>query len=158
MLLSLPKEQVAAMVARLEPHQAAVVASAMAKAALVGREEQAAVLREFSRLSTGESTEHLRGATNSEYQHPRFEAAHFMAPHLSVRAIADLLASERPQTIALVASHLPAARGAELISSFGYERQAQVMRAIATMEPTDPAVVAEVAEVLAMRAATPAAA
>jgi flagellar motor switch protein FliG len=51
---------------------------------------------------------------------------------------------EHPQTIALILSHLPPAIGAEIISGLPAERQLAVIRRIANMGQTSPAVIAEV--------------
>jgi flagellar motor switch protein FliG len=51
---------------------------------------------------------------------------------------------EHPQTIALILSHLPPAIGAEIISGLPEDRQMAVVRRIANMGQTNPAVIAEV--------------
>jgi flagellar motor switch protein FliG len=50
-----------------------------------------------------------------------------------------------------VASHVPAAQGAELVASLEPQLQLAVIRAVAAMEPTDPAIVAEVSDAVALR-------
>jgi flagellar motor switch protein FliG len=51
---------------------------------------------------------------------------------------------EHPQTIALILCHLPPAFGAEIISGLPMERQMAVIRRVANMGQTNPAVIAEV--------------
>ena len=65
--------------------------------------------------------------------------------------IMTFLMDEHPQTIALILSHLPPAYGAEIIAALGPERQLAVIRRIANMGQTSPAVIAEVEQGLASR-------
>lgn len=58
---------------------------------------------------------------------------------------------EHPQTIALILSHLPPSYGAEIIAALPAERQLAVIRRIANMGQTSPAVIAEVEEGLEKR-------
>mgnify|MGYP002622992585 CR=1 FL=1 len=51
---------------------------------------------------------------------------------------------EHPQTIALILSHLPPAYGAEIIGGLPSDRQLAVIRRIANMGQTNPAVIKEV--------------
>ncbi len=61
------------------------------------------------------------------------------------------LASEHPQTIALVLSHLPPAQGARLVEALPLPRQQEVVRRLASLEPTNPAVVEQVEKTLESR-------
>ena len=61
--------------------------------------------------------------------------------NVDCHSLLRLLADEGPQTIALVASHVPSVYGAEMISGLAPERQLAVIRAVASQEPTDPEIV-----------------
>ena len=74
----------------------------------------------------------------------------------SLEQLQDFVSREHPQTIALVLSHLDAARAAQLLVSLPADTQAQVARRIASLEPADSAVVHEVERALSeCFAATP---
>jgi flagellar motor switch protein FliG len=64
---------------------------------------------------------------------------------LGIETVLAALADERPQTIALVVSHLPAPQAAEIIDSLASERQAAVLGQVAAMDLPDPEVVCDVA-------------
>ena len=58
---------------------------------------------------------------------------------------------EHPQTIALILSHLTAAKGAEILAGLPEQKQLEVVARIATMENTNPEVLGEVEKGLEMR-------
>ena len=65
--------------------------------------------------------------------------------------LAQLLCSERPQTIALVLSHLPAERAGEVLARFAPALQVEVVRRLVDLENTDPEVLREVERALEAR-------
>jgi flagellar motor switch protein FliG len=65
--------------------------------------------------------------------------------------LSSLLQSERPQTVALVLSHLPANRAGGVLSHFPPNLQVEILRRLADLEETDPAVLYEVEQALEMR-------
>ncbi|MBN2579315.1 MAG: hypothetical protein JXB10_10020 [Pirellulales bacterium] len=67
--------------------------------------------------------------------------------------LARLLSNERPQTIALVLSHLPARRAGEVLARLAPRLQAEVVRRLVNLEETDPAVFREVEQALEKRLA-----
>ncbi|MGA2619066.1 MAG: FliG C-terminal domain-containing protein [Thermoguttaceae bacterium] len=67
--------------------------------------------------------------------------------------LARLLAGERPQTIAAVLSHLPAARAAGVLARLAGELQVEVIRRLVDLEETDPAILREVEAALQSRLA-----
>jgi flagellar motor switch protein FliG len=177
LLLSLPGRLADALLARLARHESAAVVAEMARVNALSIDEQEAVILEFAQyespptanvLPAAPADERSRLATDDISSRP-VEVMDRRPPtrrpfgflqRVECRRLARLLADERPQTIALVASHVPAPYGAEMIASLEPERQRAVIRAVAAMEPTDPAVVDDVAAALAarVRAATVAAA
>ena len=74
----------------------------------------------------------------------------FMAEAESEK-LATLLASERPQTIALVVSHLPPDRAGGVLVHFPPALQTEVVHRLVDLEETDPEVLAEVEEALSAR-------
>ena len=65
--------------------------------------------------------------------------------------LATLLASERPQTIALVVSHLPPDQAGAVLVHFSPALQTEVVHRLVDLEETDPEVLAEVEETLSAR-------
>jgi flagellar motor switch protein FliG len=64
-----------------------------------------------------------------------------------------LLVTERPQTIALVLSHLPSCRAGEVLSRFAPPVQAEVVRRLVELESTDSETLREVEQALETRLA-----
>ncbi|QDU94587.1 FliG C-terminal domain-containing protein [Lignipirellula cremea] len=58
--------------------------------------------------------------------------------------IANFLQNERPQTVAIVMSHLPARRAAEVLKRLPPELQGDVLRRIAELDQTDPELIQEI--------------
>ena len=65
--------------------------------------------------------------------------------------LARVLSDERPQTIALVLSHLPPQRAAEILARFDAELQPDVVRRLAHLEETDHEILRDVERVLQSR-------
>jgi flagellar motor switch protein FliG len=65
--------------------------------------------------------------------------------------LARVLGNERPQTIALVLSHLPARQAGEVLVRLTPGLQAEVVRRLVNLEETDPAVLREVEQALETR-------
>ena len=65
--------------------------------------------------------------------------------------LAGLLAAERPQTIAVVLSHLPAERAAGVLGRLPPDVQADVLRRLADLEETDPTILRELEGALQAR-------
>jgi flagellar motor switch protein FliG len=65
--------------------------------------------------------------------------------------LSDLLQSERPQTVALVLSHLPNGRAGGVLSHFPPHLQVEILRRLADLEETDPVVLREVERALETR-------
>ena len=60
----------------------------------------------------------------------------------------SFIQGEHPQTIALIMTHLPADKAASLLASLAPERQAEVVKRIATMGQTSPEVLKQIEKVL----------
>ncbi len=170
LLMTLSEEQADRLLARLEPREIEAVTAEMARVESLQPAEQDAVILEFTGAdaprNTMRSIPEAPTAERSALPHratTRQPAMPQAAPQASrpfsflhdvqCGALAEALVDERTQTIALVASHVPAAYGAALIASLEPDQQLTVIRAVAAMEPTDPATVAAVADALADRMA-----
>lgn len=69
--------------------------------------------------------------------------------------LADLLRAERPQTVALVLSHLPPQRAGEVLTYLAATAQVEIVRRLVDIEKTDPATVHEVDRALRARWSQP---
>jgi flagellar motor switch protein FliG len=65
--------------------------------------------------------------------------------------LAELLCSERPQTIALVLSHLPAERAGDVLARFAPTLQVEVVRRLVELENSDPETLRDVERALEAR-------
>ena len=65
--------------------------------------------------------------------------------------LSHLLGGERPQTIALVLSHLPPERAGEVLTRFAPPLQVEVVRRLVDLENTDPETLREVEQALETR-------
>lgn len=65
--------------------------------------------------------------------------------------LAQLLTSERPQTIALVLSHLPAERAGDVLARFAPMQQVEVVRRLVDLENSDPETLHDVERALETR-------
>src|SRR5690606_24206515 len=63
---------------------------------------------------------------------------------IDAQNVFTFIMDEHPQTIALIVSHLPPQAGAEIVAGLPSDRQLAVIRRIANMGQTNPAVIAEV--------------
>jgi hypothetical protein len=156
LLSSLPDAQAADLLSRLDPPQLAAIEAALALDEPCTPEEESAVLREFAasrtkppgRFADQPSSVRLQSPTNAPLRSTRPFA---FLQGVDRQALLGLLAEERTQTLAVVATHLPSADGAALVANLAAESQLAVIRAISTLEPVDSAVLSEVAEAIAGR-------
>jgi flagellar motor switch protein FliG len=65
--------------------------------------------------------------------------------------LSQLLGGERPQTIALVLSHLPPQRAGEVLAHFAPPRQVEVVRRLADLENTDSETLRQIEQALETR-------
>jgi flagellar motor switch protein FliG len=152
LLMTLPAEQADRLLARLSPLEVEAVTAEMARVDSLAPAEQEAVILAFAEAeatcaATRQPDDSQQVGACPSWPHRPFS----FLQEFDCQSLADALADERPQTIALVTSHVPAALGAELVSRLEPQLQLAVIRAVAGMEPTDPAIVAEVSDALAQR-------
>lgn len=161
-LLSLDKPLAAEVLSQLPRRQVELVTLEIAKLDDVTKDQQEAVLDEFTAVA-GEGSMVERGGFDSAQELLRQSLGAEGSSEIletvrqSINSVpfaflqkagADNLltfvSEEHPQTIALVMSHLPAAMAAEVLSGLPSNKQIDVIRRIATMEQTSPEVIGDV--------------
>jgi flagellar motor switch protein FliG len=170
LLMSLPQDQAAQLLGKLEPKQVEIVSIEIAKLGSVSGEEQEAVIQDFAAAnpttlsgSTGglDVARHLveqalgKGAsTTLENVRQSIEALPFgFLQKVDSQNLLTFIIDEHPQTIALILSHVPPSQAADIISGLPAERQLSVIRRIATMGQTSPEIIQEVEKGLENRMA-----
>jgi len=161
LLMSLPEDLAAQLLARLEPKQVEAVSIEIARITNVSGEEQESVIQEFANANpnalTGRSggldlakalvTQALgKGASATlETVRQSIEALPFgFLQKVDSQNLLTFIIDEHPQTIALVLCHIPAAQAASIIAGLPPDRQLSVIRRIATMGQTSPEIIKEV--------------
>jgi flagellar motor switch protein FliG len=161
LLMSLPDEQAANLLGRLEPKQVEAVSIEIARLGGVNGEEQEAVIQDFASANPAgltmkagglEAAKQLveralgksAGATLDNVRQS-IEALPFgFLQKVDSQNLLTFIMDEHPQTIALIVSHLPPQQASEIISGLPAERQLSVIRRIATMGQTSPEIIKEV--------------
>ncbi len=171
LLMSLPQEDAAQLLQKLEPKQVEHVSIQIAKLGRLASDEQETVINEFARANPhalgGESggldiakklVEKALGRKAGEtFDNVRqsVEALPFgFLKRVDPQNLQTFINDEHPQTIALILSHLPASYGAEILGGLPTERQLAVIRRIANMGQTNPEVISEVEHGLENRMAS----
>jgi flagellar motor switch protein FliG len=161
LLMSLPQEQAAQLLSKLEPKQVESVSIEIAKLKTVGNDEQEAVILEFADVDPQQMgggaggldvakklVERALGKNASgtiDNMRQSIEAMPFgFLQNVDSQNLLTFIIDEHPQTIALILSHLKPAFGAEIIAGLPSERQLSVIRRIATMGQTNPEIIQEV--------------
>jgi len=160
LLTTLPEEEAADILQRLEPKQVEMVSIEIAKLKSVSAEEQEQIIVQFAESNPAASSEGGgldRAKTlvqkalgkNASGTLDTIRQAIEEVPFAFLRTvdsqnILTYVIDEHPQTIALVLSHLPAAAGASILSGLPAERQISVVQRIAQMGQTSPDIIKEV--------------
>ena len=161
LLMSLPEDDAAQIVGRLDPKQVELVTVEIAKLRGVSSEEQESVIREFAdanpnALAIGGGGidlakslvekalgKNAEGTLNSVRQ--QIEALPFgFLSKVDSQNLLAFIADEHPQTIALIMSHVPPGQAAEIIKGLPSDRQLAVIRRVAAMGQTNPEIIKEV--------------
>ena len=167
-LVSIPKEQEKEILVRLDPKQVEVVMTEISRIGLVTPEEQENVIREFSKAnpakligsvggfgvaqSLAEAALGADGAAVIEGVRSAMEAIPFgFLQKVDSENLFTFINDEHPQTIALIVSHLMPMQAADIVNRLPTERQLAVIKRIATMQQTNPAVIKEVEKGLEIR-------
>jgi flagellar motor switch protein FliG len=161
LLMSLPEDDAAQLMGRLDPKQVELVTVEIAKLRGVSSEEQETVIREFAdanphALAIGGGGidlakslvekalgKNAEGTLNSVRQ--QIEALPFgFLSKVDSQNLLAFIADEHPQTIALILSHVPPGQAAEIVKGLPTERQLAVIRRVAAMGQTNPEIIKEV--------------
>jgi len=170
-LMSLPEDDAAKLMARLTPKQVELVCIEIAQLESLGGTEQEAAILAFAEqnpnqlggsgggISLAKSlvTKALgKNATETlDNVRQSVESVPFgFLRKVDSQNLLTFIIDEHPQTIALILSHLPSSYGAELIAGLPAERQLSVIRRIANMGQTNPEIIREVERGLETRMAS----
>lgn len=167
LLVILGPDSAAQLLEGLDGYELELVSMEMAKVTLISQELRAAILQEFSELAVNAGTAILGGVTYTrgvlEKSVGLFRASDIInrvspspVPIGAMRPIVEmdlsqlfnLLKDEQPQTIALVASYLPAERTSLFLTKFSEVKRDQIIERLATLGPTPIEVVESLARVL----------
>ncbi|MEQ8209980.1 MAG: flagellar motor switch protein FliG [Lacipirellulaceae bacterium] len=170
LLTTLPEEEAAAVMSRLEPKQVEDVSIEIARLKNVSGIEQEQVIRAFadSNPSMGTDSGGLDRAKgliqkalgqNASAAIDNVRQSIEAVPFSFLRTVDNqniltYIVDEHPQTIALILSHLPPATSSEILGGLDPERQISVVQRIANMEQTNPDIIAEVEKGLERRMAS----
>jgi len=161
LLMSLPEQQAAQLLARLEPKQVEAVSIEIAKMGAISGEEQESVIEAFATANPNTLTGRAgglelakslveqalgKGASAAlENVRQSIEALPFgFLQKVDSQNLLTFIIDEHPQTIALILCHLPPSQAADIISALPAERQLSVIRRVATMGQTSPEIIEEV--------------
>jgi flagellar motor switch protein FliG len=161
LLMSLPDEQAAALLAKLEPKQVEFVSIEIAKLSDITGDEQENVIHEFAEANPAglsvragglDVAKQLveralgKGATATlDNVRQSIEALPFgFLQKVDSQNLLTFIIDEHPQTIALILSHLPPQQAAEIIAGLPADRQRAVIRRVANMGQTSPEIIKEV--------------
>lgn len=160
LLTTLPEEEAADILGRLDSKQVEAVSIEIAKLKSVSTEEQEQIIQQFADTNPTASTDNGgidrakslvqkalgKNATEAlDNIRQQIEAVPFaFLRNVDSQNILTYVADEHPQTIALVLSHLPAQAGAAVLSGLPTDRQMAVVHRIANMGQTSPDIIKEV--------------
>jgi len=145
LIRSLDADTAATLLGKLSQEETAAVRAEMRSLREVEPEEQADLLAEFRRIQPLASESSRLGveltltpqshATQPTVTH---EKRFSFLEHAPVDAVAPLLAREHAQTVAVVLSHLPPPRAAEVLAALPEKLQVETLGRIAVLGETDP--------------------
>jgi len=161
LLMSLPEDQAALMLNKLDPKQVEAVSIEIAKISNTSAEEQEQVIQDFAGANPTGLTGGAGGLSVAKTLLERALGKNASVTLDSVRQsiealpfgflqkvdsqnLLTFLIDEHPQTIALILSHMTPSQAAAVVSGLPAERQLSVVRRIATMGQTSPEIIREV--------------
>ena len=161
LLMSLPEQQAAQLLSKLEPKQVEAVSIEIAKMGAFSGDEQEAAIQEFANANPAALTGKAGGlevakslveqalgkAAGATLENVRqsIEALPFcFLQKVDSQNLLTFIIDEHPQTIALILCHVPPAQAADIISGLPADRQMSVIRRVATMAQTSPEIIDEV--------------
>jgi flagellar motor switch protein FliG len=161
MLISMPDNLAAQLLAKLEPKQVEAVSIEIAKLGVIGGEEQEQAIQEFGNANPNALSGRAGGlevaknlveqalgkgaSTTLDNVRQSIEALPFgFLQKVNSQNLLTFIIDEHPQTIALILSHVPPSQAADILSGLPAERQLPVIRRVATMSQTSPEIIREV--------------
>ena len=161
LLMSLPEQTAAQLLAKLEPKQVEAVSIEIAKMGAISGDEQQSAIEDFANANptqlTGRSgglevakslvEQALGKAATATLENVRqsIEAMPFgFLQKVDSQNLLTFIIDEHPQTIAVILCHLPASQAAEIMRGLPPDRQISVIRRIAIMGQTSPEIIDEV--------------
>jgi flagellar motor switch protein FliG len=159
---SLDEQHVESLLRHMSPAQAQRLREAVADLGQIDPHEQREVIEEFFRIGPlipdkrptgieldGRLPHHLSmspsaGWRPAESSDPGAAMPFRFLHEASAHALAPFLEREHPQTIAVVLSHLPSDRAAEVLAGLPSELQIEVARRLVDLEEADPEILREV--------------
>ena len=171
LLTSLPEDEAAQLIARLDPKQVEAVSIEIARLGAIAPDEQEQAILDFAHanpnaLSGGRGGLEVAktlveralgkaaGATLDTVRQS-IEALPFgFLQKVDSQNLLTFIVDEHPQTIALILSHVPPSQAADILSGLPGPRQLSVVRRIATMGQTSPEIIHEVERGLENRMAS----
>jgi len=171
LLMSLPQEEAAQLLAKLPPKLVETVSIEMARIGTISGDEQQSVINEFADITPSavvgsagglemvkSLVERALGKNASgtmDNVRQSIEAVPFgFLQKVDSQNLLTFIMDEHPQTIALIMSHLPPAHAANIIAKLPSDRQMSVIRRVATMGQTNPEIIQEVERGLENRMAS----
>jgi flagellar motor switch protein FliG len=167
LVASLDRDAADAVLELLGTDRAGQVRQAVVAMEEIPAAEQERVLNEFARMRPGNPARETSGvelagrlaeeigwgAANCGEREPEEPSGR---PFVRLREaegekLARLLSGERPQTIALVLSHLPPRQAGGVLVRFPADLQVEIVRRLVDLEETDPAILREVEKALEIR-------
>jgi flagellar motor switch protein FliG len=160
-LTSLPQEQAAQLMSKLDSKQVELVSIEIAKLGNISGDEQELVINQFADTdpksmgggaggldvakSLMEKALGSRASGTIDNVRQQIEALPFgFLQNVDPQNLLTFIIDEHPQTIALILSHLAPSYGAQIIGGLPSERQLAVIRRVATMGQTNPEIIQEV--------------
>ncbi|MBN2296264.1 MAG: flagellar motor switch protein FliG [Pirellulales bacterium] len=171
LLMSMPQNDAAKLLARLDSAQVEAVSIEIAKLSDITGEEQESVIQEFAQSNPTALSDRSGGlevakslveqalgkqaGSTLDNVRQSIEALPFgFLQKVDSQNLLTFIIDEHPQTIALILSHVPPTQAADIISGLPAERQLSVVRRVATMSQTSPEIIQEVERGLENRMAS----
>jgi flagellar motor switch protein FliG len=171
LLTSLPEDEAGKLLAKLTPKQVEFVTVEIAKLGSISGDEQEAAIKQFADSNPGSYSGGVGGMDLAktlveralgknaggtlENVRQQIQSVPFgFLQRVDNQHLLTFIMDEHPQTIALILSHLPPTKAAEVIGGLPTERQLAVVRRIAHMGQTNPEIIGEVERGLEHRMAS----
>jgi len=169
-LMSLPQDEAAKILAKLSPKQIEKISVEIARLGTVTAEEQENAIKAFASVNPSHlgfeahGLEVAKGLVEKalgpnaeptiENVRQQIEAVPFgFLNKIDSENLLTFIIDEHPQTIALILSHVKPAKAAAIVAALPPDKQLAVIRRIANMGQTNPEIISEVEQALEARMA-----